>query len=81
MVMCFALQATDEDLNDDLEYKIIEETMEVTDDSLNYWMEQNPFVITGNTLKLNFDVQDSSLKGLFKFNVEVSDNGLFQHSF
>jgi hypothetical protein len=50
--------------------------MEVTDSSLEYLKERKPFIMKGDALVLNFDVQDSSLKGLFKFAVEVSDKGL-----
>lgn len=64
---------TDEDLNDSHTYSIIDNTMEVTDSSLEYLKDRNPFSIKEDTLVLNFDVQDSTLKGLFKFNVEVSD--------
>jgi hypothetical protein len=72
----FSLQVTDEDLNDSHTYSIIDNTMEVTDSSLEYLKDRNPFSIKGDTLVLNFDVQDSTLKGLFKFNLEVSDKGL-----
>jgi hypothetical protein len=71
------LQASDGDLNDKLTYRIIDGTMDVTDSSLQYWQSRNPFTIKENILLLNFDVQDSSLKGLFKFNAEVTDTGLF----
>jgi hypothetical protein len=50
--------------------------MEVTHSSLEYLKDKTPFSIKGDTLILNFDVQDSSLQGLFKFNVDVSDKGL-----
>ncbi|PNF25389.1 hypothetical protein B7P43_G09776 [Cryptotermes secundus] len=64
---------TDDDLDDSHTYTIVESTMDVTDSSLDYLKDKTPFSIKGDTLVLNFDVQDSSLKGLFKFNVEVSD--------
>jgi hypothetical protein len=76
VVIYFSLQVTDEDLNDSHTYTIIENSMDVTDSSLEYLKDKTPFSIKGDTLVLNFDVQDSSLKGLFKFNVEVSDKGL-----
>jgi hypothetical protein len=69
------LQVTDEDLDDEHAYSIIDNSLEVTDSSLEYLKERTPFVIKGDALVLNFDVQDSSLKGLFKFAVEVSDKG------
>jgi hypothetical protein len=48
----------------------------VSDSSLEYLINRTPFTIREDTLLLNFDVQDSSLKGLFKFRIEVSDKGL-----
>jgi hypothetical protein len=74
------LQVTDEDLDDEHSYSIIDSTMEVSDSSLDYLKEKSPFIIREDTLVLNFDVQDSSLKGLFKFGVEVSDKGLLPYS-
>lgn len=72
-----SLQATDGDFDDKLTYRIIDGTMEVTDSSLQQWQNRDPFRIQENTLLLNFNVQDSALKGLFKFNLEVMDTGLF----
>jgi hypothetical protein len=79
VVIYFSLQVTDEDLNDSHTYSIIDHTMDVTDSSLEYLKDRTPFSIKGDTLVLNFDVQDTSLKGLFKFNVEVSDKGLLPY--
>jgi hypothetical protein len=73
------LQVTDEDLNDSHTYSIIDNTLEVTDSSLDYLVDKTPFSIKGDTLVLNFDVQDSSLKGFFKFIVQVSDKGLLPY--
>ncbi|XP_021930459.1 protocadherin Fat 4-like isoform X2 [Zootermopsis nevadensis] len=67
--------ATDGDFDDKLTYRIIDGTMEVTDSSLQQWQNRDPFRIQENTLLLNFNVQDSALKGLFKFNLEVMDTG------
>jgi hypothetical protein len=77
VVIYFSLQVIDEDVDDEQTYRIVDNTMEVTDSSLDYLKDRDPFIIKGETLVLNFDVQDTSLKGLFKFNVEVSDKGLF----
>jgi hypothetical protein len=70
------LQATDKDLNDELTYRIIEDTMQVSDNSLRYLLNRKPFEIKGSTLELNFDVQDSTLQGYFTFDIEVSDTGM-----
>jgi hypothetical protein len=70
------LQATDKDLNEELTYRIIDDTMQVSDNSLRYLLNRKPFDIKGSTLELNFDVQDSNLQGYFTFDIEVSDTGM-----
>jgi GH43 family beta-xylosidase len=73
----FTLQATFYDLNDKLTYSIIDNSMSVTDDSLQYMEDRNPFKISGDQLQLNFDVQDSNMRGMFVFNVLVKNLGQF----
>jgi hypothetical protein len=71
----FLLQATDEDLDDELTYTIVADSMSVTDNSLQNWVDRNPFKISGGNLQLNFNVEDNSLRGIFKFEVRVTDKG------
>jgi hypothetical protein len=73
----FILQATSYDLNDVLTYSIIDNSMSVTDNSLQYLVGRNPFKISGDQLQLNFEVQDSYMRGMFIFNVLVTNLGQF----
>lgn len=73
----FLLQATFFDLNDKLTYKIIDNSMNVTDNSLQHLVGSNPFKLDGDQLRLDFNVQDLSLKGMFIFNVLVKSLGQF----
>jgi hypothetical protein len=70
------MQATDEDLDDQLTYHIVAESMDVTDSTLDYLIGRDPFKINGDKLQLGFEVQDTSLRGMFTFDVQVSDKGL-----
>jgi hypothetical protein len=73
----FILQAVSFDLNDKLTYSIIDKSMNVTDVSLQHLVGKNPFKINDDQLQLNFDVQDSSMKGMFFFKVLVTNLGQF----
>jgi len=73
----FILQATFYDLNDKLTYSINESSMTVTDNSLQNLVGKKPFKIDGDKVRLNFDVQDASMKGMFVFNVQVTSLGQF----
>jgi hypothetical protein len=76
----FNLQATSFDLDDVLTFTIIDGSMSVTDSSLNYLVDKKPFKINNYTLLLNFDFQDSSLKGTFKFKIQTKNLGQFFYS-
>jgi hypothetical protein len=73
----FILQAIFYDLNDKLTYSIVDNSMEVTDNSLQNLVDKNPFKITGDELLLNFNVQDATIKGMFLFKVRVTNLGQF----
>ena len=73
----FILQAVSFDLNDKLTYSIIENSMTVTDSSLQHLVGRNPFKMNGDELRLNFDVQDSSMRGMFLFKSLVTNLGQF----
>jgi len=75
----FLLQATFYDLNDKLTYNIIDNSMSVTDDTLQNLVGRNPFKITGDQLQVNFDVQDASMRGIFVFKVQVINLGQYLH--
>jgi hypothetical protein len=51
--------------------------MTVTDSSLENLMKRNPFQIVDSDLQLTVDVEDYTLKGIFKFDVQVTDLGQF----
>ena len=74
---CFILQATSYDLNKQLTYHINENSMSVSHSSLQHLIGRNPFKIDGDQLRLNFDVQDAAMKGIFTFKVEVTNSGQF----
>lgn len=76
-IYLFLFQATDEDLGDELTYQIVPDSMSATDSSLESLVSRNPFKVTANSLRLNIDVQDTSLRGMFTFTVQVSDKGWF----
>jgi len=71
------LSATFYDLDDKLTYNIIENSMNVTDNSLQHLVGRKPFKITEDQLQLNFDVQDASMRGMFVFKVQVINLGSF----
>jgi len=73
LVTTFA--ATSYDLNKELTYHINENSMSVSHGSLQHLIGRNPFKIDGNQLRLNFDVQDAAMKGIFTFKVEVTNSG------
>jgi len=73
----FILQATSFDLNDVLTFSINDTSMTVTDGSLQHLVGTNPFKISGDRLLLNFNFQDASMRGMFKFNVQMTNLGQF----
>jgi hypothetical protein len=73
----FILQASFYDLNDQLTYSIVANSMNVTDSSLQNWVDRNPFKIAGDQLQLNFNVEDAALRGMFIFKVLVTNLGQF----
>jgi hypothetical protein len=73
----FILQASSYDLDDELTYSIVPNSMNVTDSSLQNWVNRNPFKISGDQLQLNFNVEDSALRGMFSFKVLVTNLGQF----
>jgi hypothetical protein len=73
----FILQARFLDLNDTLTFKILEDTMNATDDSLKHLVGRSPFKISIDQLQLNFDVQDATMRGMFIFKVQVINLGQF----
>jgi hypothetical protein len=75
----FILQATFYDLDDVLTYYIIDNSMTVTDSSLQHLLGKNPFRMTGEQLRLNFDMRDDSMRGMFLFNVLVMNSGQYLH--
>ena len=75
--MRLILQATSYDLNDKLTYSIIDNSMNVTDNSLQHLVGRDPFKINDDQLRLNFDVQDASMRGTFVFKVLVTNLGKF----
>jgi hypothetical protein len=74
----FILQAISLDLNDELTYSIVAGTMSATHSSIQHLVDRNPFFITNNELKLNFDVQEN-MEGMFTFHVQVINLGQFLH--
>ena len=76
-IYLFLFQATDNDLGDELTYQIVPNSMTVTDSTLQNLVDTNPFKVTTDSLRLNIDVQDTSLRGMFTFTVQVSDKGWF----
>jgi len=75
----FLLQATFYDLDDKLTYNIIDNSMSVTDNTLQHLVDKNPFKITGDQLQLTIDVQDASMRGMFLFKVQVINLGQYLH--
>ena len=71
----FLFQAVDKDVEDELTYEIVADSMNVTDSSLQNLMKKKPFKITDDKLQLAVDVEDDSLRGIFKFDVQVMDLG------
>jgi hypothetical protein len=69
--------ATSFDLNDVLTFSINDTSMTVTDGSLQHLVGTNPFKISGDRLLLNFNFQDASMRGMFKFNVQMTNLGGF----
>lgn len=67
--------ATSYDLNKLLSYHIIENSMNVSHNSLQHLIGRSPFNIAGDQLRLNFDVQDAAMRGIFTFNVQVINLG------
>lgn len=67
------LHATDRDLNEIVTYRILSETMTVSNEGLEPYKE-NAFLLNAGSgiLILNFEVQES-LSGYFKFEVEARD--------
>lgn len=67
------LYAADADLNDKISYYILNETLEVSDESLNEY-KYTAFVLNSNTgfLTSNFKVQES-MTGFFSFKVQAID--------
>jgi len=51
--------------------------MNVTDKSLEHLVGRTPFKMNGDELRLNFDVQDSSMRGMFLFKSLVTNLGQF----
>jgi hypothetical protein len=73
----FILQAAFFDLNDTLTYYINDASMSATDSSLQHWVGNKPFKMSGDQLQLNFNVQDASMRGMFVFKVLVANSGQF----
>jgi len=73
LVTTFA--ATSYDLNKQLTYHIIENSMTVSHSSLQHLIGRNPFYIDGDQLRLNFEVQDAAMQGIFTFKVQVINLG------
>ncbi|XP_070502052.1 cadherin-AgCad1-like isoform X3 [Chironomus tepperi] len=68
-----SLEATDPDLNDVITYRLLKDTIEVSNEDLNN-LKDSAFLVnsvTGNLL-LNFEVQ-STMSGFFTFQVEACD--------
>lgn len=69
----FSLKATDPDLNDVITYKILNDTIRVSNEELNY-LKDTAFIVNAisGDLILNFKVQ-STMSGYFTFQVEACD--------